>query len=313
MKASACIALLGGVVIAVSSLWWGHGLATGGSYALVLSGVMAFVGATISASMAVLRVQERAKVFVVVVAIQSLGGQLLGLTAVTVFRATAVTYLAGYVAGGAIAAFAATSAVGAVRARRADASGLTAALRIGLPMLPAGLSVIALGVADRILLQLLAGPKAVGEYTVAYLVGSIPMVLVMAVQNAWAPLTYSASTHSRWKQLSYTTTYVLGLSAVVAGAIALVAPMVMMLVLPGHYQPSALAPVVALVAFAVIPDTIYVAASQVLLWEKATLAIGWIVPAAAGCNIVAVYALYHPLGFPGVAAATPLALAVGPY
>jgi O-antigen/teichoic acid export membrane protein len=150
----------------------------------------------------------------------------------------------------------------------------------------------------------------VGRYNVAYLVGSIPLLLVTAVENAWIPLTFSAPDHSRWSQLSYTTTYVVGFFALAAGVLALIAPVAMVLVLPGHYRPSTLAPVIALVAFAVIPWTFFLVMGQVLLWNKATLPISWIVPAAAFCNVALAYGLYQSLKLPGVAAATPLALTV---
>ncbi len=74
-------------------------------------------------------------------------------------------------------------------------------LRFGLPTVPASLSAIALQVADKPIMRVLAGPEQLGLYAVNYKLGIIMMLLVSVFEYAWKPFYLSNYTDKDSREL----------------------------------------------------------------------------------------------------------------
>lgn len=74
------------------------------------------------------------------------------------------------------------------RVSRARLAGL---LRLGLPMIPASVSMTVLRLADRYIISALAGLEQVAVYDVGYKIGSIILLLIVPFRTAWNPFAFS--------------------------------------------------------------------------------------------------------------------------
>jgi O-antigen/teichoic acid export membrane protein len=275
----------------------------------VLVGIaIALPGAVITASLALLRVQERPVSFISITLVANFGAQLLGIAGLLLFDRSPVAYLAGYGTAMAVAALIGASLTRAIGARPAPRPALRAALAYGLPTVPHTLSVFVLALGDRVVIQIVSGLGAVGKYQLSYAVGGLGMNFLSSLQNAWVPITFGAEEHLRWRSLAETAAMVTRLAALACGAIALLARPLLSIVAPSDYDPTFLAEITAVLALSTLPWSTYLPRSQVLFWTKHTKPLAWITPAAAILNLALVAALLPPFGLVGAGAATVLAI-----
>lgn len=275
----------------------------------VLVGIaIALPGAVITASLALLRVQERPVSFISITLVANFGAQLLGIAGLLLFDRSPVAYLAGYGTAMAVAALIGASLTRAIGVRPAPRPALRAALAYGLPTVPHTLSVFVLALGDRIVIQLIDGLTAVGKYQLSYAVGGLGMNFLSSLQNAWVPLTFGAAEHLRWRSLAETAAMVTRLAALACGVIALSARPLLEIVAPGNYDPTYLAQITAVLSLATLPWATYLPRTQVLFWTKHTRPLAWITPAAAILNLALVAVLLPPFGLVGAASATVLAI-----
>jgi O-antigen/teichoic acid export membrane protein len=75
--------------------------------------------------------------------------------------------------------------------RRADRTLARELLRFSLPLMPTNVAIWALALADRIMLQRLAGPVELGQYAAAARVAAGVGVLLSAFQAAWTPFAHA--------------------------------------------------------------------------------------------------------------------------
>lgn len=297
-----------GIVFA-SALVWAPQLLPDDPDAILVGIALALPGTAVGASMALLRAEERPVAFVSVAILSGVGGQVLGIGALLV-TPTPMSYLAGYAVAMTIGGLVGLKVAGALSAPPATPRVLRHALQYSLPIVPSTLAIFVLGLGDRVVIQLIDGSSAVGKYQIGYAFGSIGIAFITSLQNAWLPITFGAGEESRWSSLAETGATVVRLAAFTAGFLALAAPTVLRLVVPGSYDPHLLGEVAAIVALTTLPVTVYVAHSQVLLWTKHTRPLAVITPLAAALNLGLVAVLLPPFGLRGAAAATVIALLV---
>lgn len=275
---------------------------------LVIALVLTAPDSIQAVSLILLRVQGRAGAFVGVSVMRGPVSQAFGLLALVVGPETPVSYLVGYGIGVTLAAATGLVATELHRHGAASRSVLREALDVGLPTVPHNLSVFALALGDRIVIGLVGSAALVGQYQVSYALGGIGLTLLSSLQNAWAPITFGASEKERWSSLANTSADVIQVAALVAGSIALVAPVALEILAPASYSPSELVPVSGLIAAVAIPWAFYLPASQVLFWEKHTKPLAWITPSSAAVNLILVAVLTGPFGLTGAAVAMVVAI-----
>lgn len=266
--------------------------------------------ATVLACQALLQAQDRVRMFVLLTAISTLGGQALGLLLTVVGSRTATWYLAGLLVGYTVGAV--TGLVLTVRGAswKLDRPTLRRGLSLGLPTVPHSVSLYVLALGDRIVIEHVSGFAEVGRYDVAYQVGSLSVVALVAYNQAWAPIIYGATDRYRWSVLGITTDWVLRMAAVIATAIAFVAPVALRVAAPASYDPSALVTVTALTAVAVIPYTLYLSRAHVIFHQRATRSLAWATPVAAGVGLAACVVMVPAWGLDGAAISTILGYSV---
>ena len=232
-------------------------------------------------------------------------GQALGLVFVAVLDWGAAGYLGGLAIGFGLAALYGVWRTGLSTRGLKDRPLVTSALAVGLPTVPHSLSLYLLAAGDRVVIERIEGLDAVGRYQVAYLIGALGIYLLAAANNAWGRLVYGAQDEDRRADvLAQTTAALYPLAAIVAGGIALLAPVALVVAAPGDYEPLALTPVTAIVALSVVPYVGYLSNVHLIFWRRKTGVLGWSTPLAAAVNVALTVALVPVIGLAGAALAT---------
>ncbi|MDQ1653565.1 MAG: hypothetical protein QOI35_2765, partial [Cryptosporangiaceae bacterium] len=298
--------LLGGVAFALGPLWAGplHGFRP----AFMVATATAITYSVIVTGQAVQRARNQPGRFVLVVALNVVGGQLLGILLVLTVSRTAVAYLAG---------IAVASVAGAVLSLvwcRPSIRGLgdRVALKrwfaIALPTVPHMAALYLMTAGDRYIVLHGLNEGGAAEYNVSYQVGALGITLVAAANNAWAPLIYGAPEKTRWQTLAITTADMLRVAAIVAAGLAMAAPLGLWLAAPsGKYDVGALTPVVALTALATVPYVLYLASAHVLFQRGRTVALIWISPLAVLASLAVKAVVLPRFGLAGIALVTAVA------
>ena len=267
--------------------------------------VAAIAGIPLTALIAVqqiLRAQDRAGLYVFTAAIATAGGQLAGLLGASIDDANG--YMLGVLAGTSVAAAIGLAATGLRLWPLRDRAFVRENFAIGLPTIPHSIAMYLLAAGDRVVVERLQGLVALGAYTISYTVGWLAVILAIGVNNAWAPTVYGASDEQRWTVLAETTSAVMRLMVLVAGGLALAAPVALDLAAPPSYALDGLGNVSALTAASVIPFTWYLANVNTIFWTGKTRVLAWASPLTAASNIGLNFLLVPPLGLAGAALAT---------
>ena len=306
----AVAATLGVALTAASCVFWSSLLAPVGQLALLVGIAAALPMTVMGATALILQVEQRPAAYLTVSLLGSAGAQVLGIGAMVLVETSPTVYLAGYASGVTMAAVLGMLLSNTVGSGLADRRAMRAALAIGLPTIPHTMAILVLALGDRVVIQSIDGPAAVGRYQVAYALGALPLALLAAVQTAWVPITFGASPDRRWVDLASSSVVITRLGALLVAALAVLSPIGLGILAPASFDPGELQTVCSLVALGALPWSIYLPMSQVLFWERQTTALLWVTPLAAVANLILVALLLPPLGLEGAAAATLLALAL---
>jgi O-antigen/teichoic acid export membrane protein len=260
-------------------------------------------GAVLLGVQALLRVQERPWAFLAIALIAAAGGQGLGVAGAAVIG-TPTAYVGGLMIGITLAAGLGLTLIGGWRTRPAPPAELSGALGIGLPLVAHGVAVSMLVSVDRIVIGGVLGLAAAGRYAVAYAVGGIGVALVTAINQAWMPLLLSVREADRWPVLESTSRTIHVLAAGAAAALALLAPLGLVLAAPASYDRSKLIPVAAIVAASALPYATCGTYFQVVFLSGRTRVMALAAPISAVLNIVANLILLPAIGLVGAAVAT---------
>ena len=300
------LALGSTVLVFLTGPWWASVLRVGPYDASLKFGVWSAGLAAIALLLSYfIRSQDRLRAFLLVMVPLAVGSQILGLAFIKWLQPTASAYLAGVCVGELIAVV-----VGLVIARpRLLGMGqrhvLFSALALALPLIPAGIAYQALNLGDRIVVQHVMGPFAVGQYQLAYNTSALVMMALMLLSVAWLPSILAIGDVELKKSVlakSRDQLYILLVPLTIG--ICMGAPFALRILAPPSYQTDSLLMIVSLVAIAAIPFSSYLASSRVLIVFGRTRALVWITPAAAVINLVLNIALVPIWGLTASAIAT---------
>jgi O-antigen/teichoic acid export membrane protein len=266
--------------------------------------------AALGAAQGILRAEGRPIPYVGATVVATLGGQLLGLLALVVAEDTPTAYLAGVVVGSCAGATWALHRAQVHPLRIADLRTTRRGLGVALPTVPHSMSLFLLFAVDRIMVERYDGLTEVARYQVAYLVGAAGMSLFAAVNNAWAPVVLASPAPQRWDVLAKTSRTLTRMAALVVGATALAAPILLRVAAPPSYDPGALADVATLVAASVLPYVLYISCVHVVFAERQTRWLAVTTPVAAVVNVLLNVVLVPAFGLAGAAAASLLSYGV---
>ncbi len=311
IAAVACSALMISLVADLTGTLWAplFGLSYGGVLRAAVWGGAA--GAMLLGAQSLLRVSERVWAFLGIAVVATVGGQGLAV-ALTVLLHSATAYMAGIATGTGLAAVAGLITSGGLASGVANPADIKAGLTLGLPLVPHSLAVSMLASADRILIVSILGLAAAGRYQVAYAVGGLGVSLIVGLNQAWLPLLLGAREENRWEILSATSAVVHVVAGITAIALALVAPLALLVAAPASYGRDALVPVAAIVAFSALPYASCGTYFQVVFVSGRTRVMAAAAPLAAALNIALNLVLLRTIGLTGAAVATVVAYAVLP-
>lgn len=193
------------VLLVLTVPLWGHLLAPSATKALVWPVISAFGVCVLTLSQSLFRAEGRVRVFVVFGALSAATGPTLGLFSVLGMGASAGNYLMGLAAGHLLVAFAALAYTGRPRIADFSAPELVAGLKFGLPTVPHSAAGSALTASIVISVSWLSGIEDAGRIQLALLLGTAPLTIVGAFNNAWAPMLYRASESQRPRLISDST------------------------------------------------------------------------------------------------------------
>lgn len=299
---SGAFSLLAGATIA----WWGGPLGfADGTAELRTSVAWAGLSAITVASLGLLRSQDRLYAFATVSLLQSVCAEAASLAFVLLTHPTAEQFLLGRVLAQAAAALVALLLAPPARLSPGDRRLVVEALGYCLPLVPAALSAFVLSGADRLIIQSLLGSGEVARYQVAYNIASVPMLLLVVLQQAWLPRFFSVATGPGRIALIAQTREALCrvLVPVVVGAAA-GTPLLLRVWAPASYDTDGLALAATVVAIAAVPYAQHVMLGACLTTEGHTRVIAGCVGTAAVLNFLLNLLLVPPLGVAGSAGAT---------
>lgn len=258
-----------------------------------------------NAAVGYLRSVSRPRPVLALSVLSTAGAQVFALLGLAVApQAGAVAYLTGFLVGLVVAA-----ALGAIWVRPGSPLSPSAGLlrwtvRFAPPTVPHQAALVFLWFGDRLLIERLLSLAAVGRYQIAYSIGSLGLMVGMAVNHAWAPAIHEAAEQDRWALVQSTREVLQTLGACAAAATALGGPALLVVLAPTSYAPAELAPVVGLVALAVVPLMSHLAAANVITDTGHTRYLAAAALAAAAVNVTLNLVLVPLAGLTGAAAAT---------
>jgi O-antigen/teichoic acid export membrane protein len=297
------IALAVGLIVDLTGPAWVHvlGLDYSGVVRLAVWGGAA--QAVTLATQSLLRAADRVWGFLIVAGMASVGAQGLGLLLV-VLDGSPLSYMAGFVAGTVAAAALGVLTTGSLWHGLPRPSNVRAGLALGMPLIPHSMALYMLVAIDRVAIASVLGLAAAGRYQVAYAVGGIGVSLITALNQAWIPLLLGADEDKRDEMLAETSKTVHRFAGIVAGALALAAPLGLVFAAPPSYHRADLVPVAATVAFSILPYATMSTCFNALFVAGRTRIMAVAAPVAAALNLVLNLLLLPVIGLVGASIAT---------
>jgi O-antigen/teichoic acid export membrane protein len=290
--------LLAAIVFATGPLWSGLLSDFGWNGAFKLAVVAALAATLQTTVMGVLRASHRPVMYLVVLASQLTVGLGLGLALAT--RWGAAGYVGGLAIGNAVAL-----AIGFAATYRRPAWDRTLpreGLRVSLPAMTHQLALWGMDLSDRLLIAAYLSVADVARYQIAYVAGSILLLLLSAVQQAWAPAYMSEPEEAR-TLLPGALTFAVTQAAL--GAVALlivVAPLVLDVLAPASFESSLV--VLAVVAATTLPRAGYLMSVIALVDRKKTSRMATASGLGAALNVGANLIVIPAFGLVGAASTT---------
>jgi len=302
------LALMGGaiatslaVVSALGLLAWAALSGTSGMSVFVLALLAAGAGAVAANVTAYFLAVKDAWFYVRIAFGLSFLAPAAGLVVVLIGRATALGYLAGlasvYFVAGTVAILRVLR-LKPISLGRADAR---AALRIGLPMLPYLLSI---GLASGSMVFVgnrLFGLDAGAETQIAISVGSLSLIVISAIFNAWMPAILATPERERGARLEETGADVAWLAALGAGGVGVLSPWLLRFVTSSEYDQAAMVPVVSVIGVAACVAAVFFANIQLVIAAGATGKMAFLSPLSLAAGIGAALLVAPYLGLVGLA------------
>lgn len=301
----------GGVVVATAALalsapaWSGFIGAGHFSWAMVLTSIYSGGAATTLVCLGFLRSEDRLAAFLTIALLQSVVGQLAGVTLILVLAPTAHHYLLGIVGGQVAAAALALALVRPRVTRFSDLGQFARMLTFTLPLVPNQLGSFLLWSGDRIVVQRDLGSIAQARYAVAYAVGAIAINVTSQLNQAWMPRVFAIKeVVERRRVLVKVQRQLTGLLSPAVFAISMATPYLLLIASPASYRPYGLVLVTVLIVPTALVYSVALANTRTLLAHGKTGRLAISTFSCAILNIVLNVMWVPHLGITGSALAT---------
>ncbi|WP_265442446.1 lipopolysaccharide biosynthesis protein [Flexivirga meconopsidis] len=266
-------------------------------------------GTAVLLVLSLLQAEDRLRKFTVVSLISTVGAQLLELALLFGVRRDPVTYAWGGVIGQSIA-----FAIGVWWARPRLA-GLRAhdvtvrALRLGAPLVVAGLSEFILAAGDRLIVQRWLGAEAVASYQVAFVVGNVVTLLLLFTNRAWLPrLIGIGDDAQRWRTIARARDGIYWLVGWSLIGVTVAAPALLRVFVPASYDRVDMTRIVFIVGLCALPVAAIGATSRMLISVRWSTPMAWSSAVAVLVKVAMTIGLLSVLGLSGAALGTLAAL-----
>lgn len=263
--------------------------------AFALAAVSAAGFSVVVNAQAYLRVLDRPLPFVLLSLGAALGGPILGLAALLLADGrTAPVFLGGIAAGYVLTAVAGLWL--SARDARHHRGDTRRALRVGVPTIPHQVAIYLASGSLVLLAGHLFGSATAGRLQLAVLVGTAPAVLTSSLNNAWAPVVYRTDPEHRGVVLERTGRDIAALTALAAGGVALLAPLLLRVLAPSTYDPAAMTPAVGLAAVGSVLSVLYLANVHLVFAAGRSEGLALVTPLALGVGVLLAWLLGTTVG-----------------
>ena len=176
------------------------------------------------------------------------------------------------------------------------------ALWVGLPTILHQVALYLAGGALVLVAGHLYGTADAGRLQLAVLIGSAPGVVTSSLNNAWAPVVYRTPPEHRGVVLERTGRDIAALTALTAGGVSLLAPMLLQVVAPPSYDPASLTPAVGLAAVGSVLSVVYIANVHLVFASGRSEGLALVTPLALLVGVLAAWGLGTSVGLVPMAA-----------
>jgi len=293
-------------IVALTAHFWLGAVGLGDYPSLVFAVVLwTAPAAAVQVTLALLLAEDRLGPFALVSGLAAVGGQAGGLVLLLVVRNDAATYALGSVASQSVA-----MVIGII-VTRPPLRGLREwriawrGIRLGIPLALGALAYFVLNAGDRIIIQRMLGSEQVGRYQIAYVVGSVVILLLTFTSSAWTPRFAALRGQAeRWALALHSRDELYRLLMPMIMGITLAAPVLLRIVAPASFEPESLTLVVLVVALSAFPVAASGATGRILITLRRGKTLGLIAGIAAVVNVILNLILVPIMGIVGAAGAT---------
>lgn len=303
------IALLVTVILGLSAPLWRSALGFG-SYPDLLFAVLMWTvpAAAVQVMLSLLLAEDRFRPFAILSAMSAVGGQTIGLVLLFTVHKDAATYAWGGVGSQFLAMLVGVALTRPSLRGLFNWSVIARALKLGFPLALAGIASFLLSAGDRIIIQVLLGPEETGRYQVAFIVGSLVILLLTFTSSAWTPRFAVLRTKAaRTALAAYSRDQLYRVLMPMVLGVTLAAPIALRIAAPPSFRPESLTIVVFLVALAAFPVAASGATGQLLITQRRGNMIVIVTAVAVVVNVILNFLLVPIMGILGAAVATVLA------
>lgn len=276
--------------------------------AVRLAVLWAGTSAVTAALLAMLRSQDRLLAFSCVSLLQSVVAEVLSLALLVVLEPTGKAFVLGRLVAQVLAVVVGVAMTRLRRLRVGDLPLTRGALVFGLPLVPAMLGSFVLGAADRFLIQEQLGEVAVAQYSVAYNIAALPMLVLSVLNTVWLPRFFAVGSGADGDAVITASRDALyRLLAPVMVGLSVAAPLVLRVWAPAEFHPDDLLLVTAIVVVSAVPYTAGLSATRTLLAASRTRMIAGSAVVASVVNVLLNLWFIPVWGILGAALATAVA------
>lgn len=290
----------------VTSHWWAPVFGFAGNRQMVyITIAWTAPAAAVFMILAILQAEDRLARFLIVSVVSTVSGQILGLGLVIWVQRSAETYAVGLLAAQWTALLLGLWWTRPRWRGIADTVTTQIALRLGTPIMLAGVSDFVLTAGDRFIIQRLLGPGEVARYQVAFVIGNAVILILAFTNRAWLPrFKKITDVQERWRVVGASRDglyWLLGWSLL---AVTVATPPVLQVITPPDYRPRSLVVIVYLIGVAVFPVAAGAASSRMLITTRRSTPIAWSSAMAVIAKVVVTFLLIDTLGLAGAALGT---------
>ena len=304
-------ALVAGTAVATSSLWGPQLGFAGDSVVVRLAVLWAGTSAVTACCLGLLRSQDRLVGFTAVSLAQSVLAEVTSLVLILVLGRTAEMFLVGQLAAQLLAGLVAVVLARPRMLRRGDGPLVRTGLAYALPLVPATLGAVVLNSAGTLLVHGYLGSEAVARYAVAATIGSIPILVLGALDSIWLPRIFAVDDEAdRDAVLAASRDALFRLLGPVMVGLSVASPLLLRLWAPAQFGTEGLLFLTAVVIVGAVPYAMMLSSRRGLLARSSTVSIAVATLLAVVVDIGSNVVLLPLIGLVGAALATLAAFSV---